>query len=497
MNKKEKVVEEKKKVEAPAPKPKTKSPNIIETDKKAKDGQTKCPKCGATDISFNEKKGKLVCHFCRHEFDSQKTEGIIEDIKNMKGIHIGVGAKGIDKSAKDIITLKCSSCGAEVVIDTKEAPHSRCHWCRNSLSINKAIPNGAIPDIILPFGIKKEDAKTAIETFVGKRKFFAHPKFKEEFTTNNIMGVYLPYMVVDINGHSTLEGKGEVLIRKYTVTTGSGDNKRTETRYDADLYSIKREFDIEIHDLTIESNIDKLDHKNSNKTTNIINSIMPFDIENAVAWDANYLKGFTSEKRDVDIEHIQGIVASQARDVAKFKANETLEKFNRGVKWDKEEMLINGEQWIAAYLPVWLYSYHQLKGEKSVLHYVAVNARTKETMGSVPINMPKLFIVSGIIELLSGFSMIFIDLEYDFLILSLGIIYFIYIYNRYRNKSARHTYEKETKSKMHNTVGNENLIKRLHGLSNSRMYGANNETVSKGSSASNYIEAIKKETTKE
>ncbi len=497
MDNKEKVIEEQPKVEQPAPVVEDKGPNIIETNKNAKDGQNKCPRCGSTDIAFNEKRGKLVCHYCRHEFTPGKTEGIIEDIKNMKGLHVGTGAKGIDKSAKDIITLKCSSCGAEVVIDTKEAPHSRCHWCRNSLSINKAIPNGAIPDVILPFGVKKEDAKTSIETFVGKRKFFAHPKFKNEFTTNNIMGVYLPYMVVDINGHSSLEGTGEVLVRKYTVTTGSGDNKRTETRYDADLYTVNRDFDIEIHDLTIESNVDKLDHKNSNKTTNIINSIMPFDIENAVSWDANYLKGYTSEKRDVDIEHIQGIVASQARDVAKFKANETLEKFNRGIKWDKEDMNIIGQQWIAAYLPVWLYSYHQLKGDKSVLHYVAVNARTKETMGSIPLNMPKLFIVSGIIELFSGFGMILIDFEYDFLLLSLGVIYFLYIYNRYRNKNARHTYEKETKSAMHNTQGDEKLIKRLRGLSNSRMLGANNETVSAGSSASNYIKDIKKETTKE
>ena len=33
----------------------------------------------------------------------------------------------------------------------------------------------------------------------------------------------------------------------------------------------------------------------------------------------------------------------------------------------------------------------QQKGKKNILHYVAVNARTSETMGSVPIHFPKLW----------------------------------------------------------------------------------------------------------
>ena len=32
---------------------------IIKTDEAAKNGQNKCPKCGATDITLNENTGKL------------------------------------------------------------------------------------------------------------------------------------------------------------------------------------------------------------------------------------------------------------------------------------------------------------------------------------------------------------------------------------------------------------------------------------------------------
>ena len=46
------------------------------------------------------------------------------------------------------------------------------------------------------------------------------------------MGVYFPYMVVDVNSHAKLIGQGEHLVRRYT--RGSGDDSRTY--YDADLY---------------------------------------------------------------------------------------------------------------------------------------------------------------------------------------------------------------------------------------------------------------------
>ncbi len=452
----------------------TNEPKIIKTDLEAKDGQNKCPKCGATDISLNAKKGLLRCNFCRHEFKPEKVEGLEEDITKLEGEIMGSGTQDIQENSKNIMTLKCSSCGAEVVIDTTEATQARCHWCRNTLSINQQIPNGAIPDVVLPFNITKEDAKKQIEEFVGRRKFFAHPKFREEFTTENIMGVYLPYMVVDINSHAYYRGQGEHEVRRYT--SGSENNKRTY--YDADLYDIEREFDLTIGGLTVESSSDKLNKKASDKTNNVINAIMPFDIESNVKWNANYLKGYTSERRDTNIDELRPLVDRQSKDISRFAANESLKNYDRGVRWDKEELTVKGKQWKSAYLPVWLYSYQQIKDNQSVLHYVAVNGRTKKTMGSVPIYFPKLLGISAIVELL-GFILMLLasDFKYRKLFLILGFVYFFTIYFRYRNSNARHKHEVETKRSIFNLRKTDNLIKHQKGLSNSTMSGANNKRV--------------------
>ena len=447
---------------------------VVDTD--AKDGQIKCPKCGSTDIQTNSRTGKLRCSFCRHEFEPQLLE-TEEDVSSLEGVRMGSGAQDRAADADDVITLKCESCGAEVVIDTASANQARCHWCRNMLSINHQVPNGAVPDAVLPFGVSKDDARAEIERFVGKRKFFAHPTFTREFTTKNICGVYFPYMIVDINAHDHLSGTGEVLIRSYSVKKGDS----SETRYDADAYHVERDFDIAINDLTVEASVDKLNVSSSEKTTNIINSIMPFDTQNCVRYNANYLRGYTSEKRDVDVNNVRPLVATQAQDIARIAANETLAKYDRGIAWSGEAFDIKGESWLAAYLPVWLYSYLQVKGNKKLLHYVAVNARTKETMGSVPIDMTKLWIVSIAIEffglilaLFLGSSMVGWDKKERWLLLLLGVVFFAIMYMRYRNSGARHTYENETQRSLSNVLAADEFIEHREGLRNSRIEGANN-----------------------
>jgi hypothetical protein len=306
------------------------------------------------------------------------------------------------------------------------------------------------------------------------------------------MGVYLPYMVVGLNSRAELSGQGERLLRKYTVTTGSGKNKKTTTYYDADLYDVERKFDLVVDGLTIISSSGKLD-RSSDRTNNIINAVKPFDNENCVRWDANYLRGFASEKRDTNIEDLKSSVEMKAKDIARHNANATLTEYDRGVKWSSEKMDIKGQQWKAAYLPIWLYSYQQLKvGGKSLLHYVAVNARTQKTMGSVPVNKLKLLAFSFIVQIFGLIAMLLTMFSLDengelgLVFLLAGFIFYTCFYMKYRNKGARFEHEKDTKATMNNIQGSDKFVKRMTRLKNSKMNGANHLAVNynKGSGKS-------------
>jgi len=376
-------------------KPPEGQPHIFQ-DLGQKDGITKCPSCGGSDIALNIQTGLLRCNYCRHEF-SEVSDGIDSDISRLTGLRMGMGASDIAYDASDVVTLKCTACGAEVVVDTNNAPQQRCHWCRNMLSLNQQIPNGAIPDAVMPFRVTKEQAQKLIEEFVGKRRFFAHPTFKKEFCTQNIMGVYLPYMVIDVNARAEFRGEGEHETRRYTV--GSGNNR--ETRHDADAYWVGRDFDFYVDDLTIEASGDRLDQQTTVNSNNVINAILPFPLKDTVRFNANYIRGFTSEKRNVNRTAIENLVSAQVRDIARWQAWQNATFYGRGIRWDAENVTIKGELWKTVYLPVWLYSYMEIKsGGKKFLHYVAVNACTGKIMGSVPIHMPKLLAVSGVVQLI-------------------------------------------------------------------------------------------------
>ena len=237
---------------------------------------------------------------------------------------------------------------------------------------------------------------------------------------------------------------------------------------------MEREFDLTIEGLTIESNSERLNTMSFNQTNNVINAIMPFDLENCVKFNANYLKGYSSEKRDTNIDDLKSLVDYQSKNVAKYSANQTIRQYNRGVAWQNIDFKVIGVQWKSAYLPVWLYSYLEVKGKEKILHYVAVNARTKETMGSVPIHMPVLILVSIIVEIIGIFLMLNIDFEYNWLFSLLGIVYFVLMFLRYRNSDARHNYESETKTKLNNLNQENHFIEHRTRLRNSMMNGANN-----------------------
>lgn len=458
---------------------------------KIKNNILRCSNCGGSDIRFDEESGKLQCQHCRSLIDGVMANEI-DDVSALQGKVISGGAKKIIDD-KMMVTMKCSACGAAVTINTDEAPNARCPWCRHVLSITDKLPNGTIPDLILPFKVSRKQALEEMAAYISKHHSIAERGFINEFREDAIMGVYLPYMVIDMNVHAKMSGVGEIEVRRYTV--GSGDDR--ETRYDADAYDVAREFDLMIDDLTIEASTDRLNQNTLVNTNNVINAIMPFDTENAIDWDPRYVRGYSCEHRDVDIDDLDRRVKLQVEDVMRFRMHGAIAQYNRGVRWDKMRLEQKGVKWKTAYLPVWLYSYLDVnKNGKSVLHYVAVNGRTKETVGSTPIAWPRVFLrVLGVPGIL-WFCNIFLALLASHgiknemiteLFAALGALCVFWIpvasivmamkVSKFRNRGARHMHEQETRASIENVVSNDSFQKAYRGLSRSVMTGRNDNVV--------------------
>ena len=364
-------------------------PDIDTVNAALADGVNRCPKCGSTDVRLRGSTGQLVCLFCRHEWQEARVEeefGLGVGIDELDGTVVAGGAEEI-ASDDDVMTLTCGGCGADVVVDTAHALNARCHWCRHTLNVNAQTPNGAVPDAVLPFKLRHEEAVEKIREFASSRRLFAHPRFKKEFVPENVLGVYLPYLVIDARAEATYTGKGEVQTRRWTEKVG--DN--STTYYAADVYQVDRQVAFTVDDLTVEGAADRADFDGST-TNNIVNTVLPFDTKNAVKWNSSYLVGFTSEKRDLDVGDLQPVLEDQLLSIGRSRVHDSLSRFDRGVRWEGERVDVGGSRWVSMYLPVWLYSYYQ--ENTKMLHYIAVNARTGETMGSVPVSQPRLILAA-------------------------------------------------------------------------------------------------------
>ena len=341
-----------------------------------KNGLKRCPNCGSSDISQDTEVGKLKCNHCRSHFD-----GVLANaaggIRGKTGEDRGIGAEDIIPGEDVVITMKCPSCGAQVVVNTDKATSTKCHWCHHVLSVNEKVSNGAVPDLVLPFKFSKRKAQEIIRKFIDNNTTSVNQDFKNSYKAELVNGVYFPYMIVDVNAKSEMNGYAERTVNKAPVDW-------QQANY-ADEYSVSRNFDLLVDDLTVESSSRRLNQNTMINTNYVINTILPFDTENAVAWDANYLRGFTSERRDVNVNSLKQVVALQCGDIARIKIRDDMKEYDRGVRWSKEHLGIKGTKWRAAYLPVWLYSYQ--REENGRIYYVAVNGRTGEVAGELPTTM--------------------------------------------------------------------------------------------------------------
>ena len=304
-------------------------PDIATVNESLADGLNRCPKCGSTDVQLRATTGMLVCLFCRHEWQESRVEeefGLGEGIDDLEGTVVAGGAEEISADADDVLTLKCGGCGAEDVVDTAHAMNARCHWCRHTLNVNQQTANGAVPDAVLPFRLTHAEAVEKIREFASRRRLFAHPRFKKEFVPDNVLGVYLPYLVIDARAEAAYSGRGEVQTRRWTEKNGVNQT----TYYAADVYRVDRSVSFTVDDLTVEGSADRA-QVDSTTTNNIVNTILPFDTKNAVKWNSSYLVGFTSEKRDLDVDDLEPVLADQLLSIGRSQVEGSLSQFDRGV----------------------------------------------------------------------------------------------------------------------------------------------------------------------
>jgi len=249
-----------------------------------------CPGCGGT-LLFDPADQKLRCPSCGHAQDIVGAEGravVEQDLQAATATLRSGAADRVSQRIEGEKEVVCQSCGGRTTF-TGSLTSTRCPYCATPIQredVHEA-PDRLAVDGVLPFQIDEKRAKAAIDDWIGSR-WLAPREFKRYHQKGSFASVYAAYFTYDADAHTRYTGKrGE----NRTVTVGSGDNRRTETRTDWHRVSghVRDQFD----DLTVLANegFDP-DH---------VHDLEPWPTQSAQPFSADFLAGHLCRTYDNDV----------------------------------------------------------------------------------------------------------------------------------------------------------------------------------------------------
>lgn len=317
----------------------------------------KCEACGA-DLAYDASTGKMLCAHCGSAYDL-----IGRSLNIEKDFFAGVAEDAFWND--EALSYRCENCGAVTVMNKGEIA-SHCPFCGASKVITVEDQAGIKPMAVIPFAFDRDKAKEFYLKWI-KKRLFAPRKLKKNFTAKSVNNVYVPCWTYDVVSSSTYRGR---LGEYYTVTVGSGKNRRTERRIR--WYFVSGVYDRDFDDIAIEAS--------SYVDQNQFDKIQPYDTNNALDYNGKYLAGATAERYRVGV--------ADCFDTAKIKMEsairrEILNRYHADVV-DYLNVFVTYEEVRYKYvlLPIWVCNFAYNKKTYNFF----VNGQTGKTAGKTPIS---------------------------------------------------------------------------------------------------------------
>ncbi len=327
--------------------------------------QFPCEQCGS-NLAFKPGTSHLVCQYCGHDNQIPQSEADIKELDFEQALRDGAAQMEMETTR----VVRCEGCGAEFTLDPNIQAES-CPFCDSPQVVDGGSNQHIKPQSLLPFGLDQKAARGAFAKWLGGLWFAPNKVKKYARVDGELNGMYVPYWTYD--AATTTHYRGQRGTR-YTVTVGSGQNRRTVTkiRWRNVSGTVWRDFD---DVLVLASNT--LPRKQTER-------LEPWDLENLAGYDDAYLAGFRAESYQIDLKG--------GFDLAKKIMERQIRRdIRRDIGGDAQRILSMTTQhrkvtYKHVLLPIWVSAYRQ--GEK-VWRFV-VNARTGEVQGERPYSWVKI-----------------------------------------------------------------------------------------------------------
>ncbi|MGC9366789.1 MAG: hypothetical protein ACP5FK_07080 [bacterium] len=336
-----------------------------------------CKNCGAT-LVFKPGETSLECPYCgsKNEIivDPEKIEQAVKELDYKEFL----SKLDTEEKLEEKITVKCTSCGATFSFDENVTSGS-CAYCGTKIVAQKHSQKQIKPSSILPFNITKTQAGENFAKWIKKLRF-APDRLKKLTGLSNLNGVYMPYWTFDAETVSEYLGeRGDYFDQQETYTATENNKKVTKTRkvrkirWEKVRGTIKKLFN------------DILIIASKSLQNKYIPMLEPWDLDQLVPYDDQFLSGFQVESYSVDLKEgfhkakqkMEGIIRQ-----AIVKAIGGDQQKINAFKTDYRNLTFKH-----ILLPLWISAY-TFQGKT---YQIIINARTGEVHGDRPYSKIKIF----------------------------------------------------------------------------------------------------------
>ena len=325
-----------------------------------------CGGCGS-EMVYDPGKQMLLCPNCGTTRDIPTASDMVVERSFATAASMADLPTGFNVPSK---IFHCNSCGANTSVGQDTVAFS-CPFC-GSTNVNAEAHEARVirPSGVLPFKVTKQAALEKFKTWIGKG-FFAPGNLKKLARLDNIRSVYLPFWTYDASTFSQWEAEAGYYYyttESYTDAQGNAQTKQVRhTRWEFVSGYFDKAFD------------DVLVVASSGLEQRFSEEIFPFDLDQIVNYDGQFILGHESEVYQRDLKAgfdvADGIMDTEIRaEITKKVPGDT----HRNLQIDTRKSDITFKHIL---LPIWIAAY--LYNNK--VYRFLVNGRTGKISGKKPV----------------------------------------------------------------------------------------------------------------
>lgn len=327
----------------------------------------KCPCCGGK-IEFDSGLQQMKCPYCDTTFDVSTLKDFDDVLQQDAQApdemqwETQAGSEWGQGETDQMGVFTCNSCGGELVADANTAATS-CPFCGNPVVLTGRLAGDLKPDYVIPFKLDKEAAKAALRKHMSGKKLL--PKlFKSENHLDEIKGIYVPFWLFDADADASIRYHATRL-----RTWSDSNYNYTETSH----FALLRAGSISFDHVPVDGS--------SKMADDLMESIEPFDFNDAVDFQTAYLSGYLADRYDVSAEQSIERANSRVKKSTETAFAATAIGYATVTPESSNIRLYNGKAKYALY-PVWLLQ-TSWNGQNFLF---AMNGQTGKMVGDLPMD---------------------------------------------------------------------------------------------------------------